>query len=455
MDQRYFSAVKRYITRLAKEVVPLQCTNGGPILMVQIENEYGSYGNDKSYLEALRDLWKVNGIRVPFYTADGATTSMLDAGNIKGAAIGLDPGGNENDFEVAKLANPDVPVFSSETYPGWLTYWGEKWARADTVKLKKEVEFLLQNGKSLNFYVIHGGTNFGFTAGADAFSSPAEFLPDITSYDYGAPINEQGRPTPEFFMLRNIIKKYVTYNIPDLPEPIPTIKIPVIEMKKVANLWNYKLPSVTTPQPQPMESFGQNQGLILYKTKLIGNKSGRLRIWEPHDFALVFLNGEFIDTVYRSGGKWEVVLPSSDIKDPVLEILVEGMGHLNSGQFMVDRKWITDRVTLENITLMNWETTLMPMDDSFIEKLKATTASNSIFQKPCNFFKGNFTLAELGDVYIDMSAYKKGMVYVNGHNLGRFWNIGPQQRLFCPASWLKKGENEIIVFDFFQSDPDL
>jgi beta-galactosidase len=452
MDSAYMRAAARYIKRLAEEVVPLQCTQGGPILMVQVENEYGSFGNDKTYLETLRSLWVENGIRVPFYTADGPTPYMLDAGNIPGAAIGLDSGMSEADFAVAHAVNPDVPVFSSETYPGWLTHWGEDWAGADTNSLKKEVDFLLRTGRSVNFYVIHGGTNFGFTAGANAFS-PIQYQPDITSYDYGAPINEQGRPTPEFFMLRRIISKYTQAKIPDLPAPIASIEIAEIPMAKTLNLWNLILPSISTPQPRPMESFGQNQGLIRYKTKLIGHKSGKLKIWEPHDYALVFLNGVFVDTVFRDGGNWEVQLPPSTVKDPELEILVEGMGHINFAQFMLDRKGITERVTLNGMTLMNWETTLIPMDESFIERLNKIPANRMMLQKPCNFFSGTFMLEKTGDVYFDLSRYKKGMVYINGHNLGRFWDKGPQTRLYCPANWLKQGTNEILVFDLLQMEP--
>ena len=350
MDPRYIAAMTRYVNRLAKEIRPLQCTNGGPILMVQMENEYGSYANDKKYLETLRKLWLQNSINVPFYTADGPTPYMLEAGNIDGAAIGLDPGANEEDFEQAKKRNPNVPSFSSETYPGWLTHWGEKWARRDTVDLKKEIEFLLKDKKSFNLYMIHGGTNFGFTAGANAFSS-TQYQPDITSYDYDSPINEQGQPTAKYFMLRNLIAKYVTYKIPDLPKAVSAIEIPNIEMRAINSIWDNLPKPVFSPQPKPMEAFDQNQGLMLYKTKLVGHKSGELTIWEPHDYALVFLNGKFIDTVYRDGGSWSVELPKTEVKNPVLEILVEGMGHINFAQFMIDRKGITDRVTLNGMTL--------------------------------------------------------------------------------------------------------
>lgn len=449
MDKRYMAATERYISKLAKEVVTLQCVNGGPILMVQVENEYGSYGNDKNYLEALRKLWLKNGIKVPFYTADGPTAFMLEAGHIKGTAIGLDSGGSDADFEQAKKADPDVPSFSSETYPGWLTHWFEKWQRPDTNSLKTEVEYLLKNKKSVNFYVIHGGTNFGFTAGANAFS-PTQYQPDITSYDYDAPINEQGNATPKYFMLRNMIAKYVGYKIPDPPAPIPAINIPSIEMKYSGSIWNDLPPAVISAQPLPMEALGQNQGLMLYRTKLVGHKSGKLKIWEPHDYALVFLNGKFIDTVYRDGGNWTVDLPKTDIADPVLDILVEGMGHINFAQFMIDRKGITERVMLNGMTLMNWEMYRLPMSPEFVTTL--TKKERGTDDRKGSFFKGNFSLTETADTYFDLSSYSKGMVYVNGHNLGRHWNVGPQQRLYCPATWLTKGNNEIIVFDLLQTE---
>lgn len=450
MDSRYMNAVTRYINRLSQEIKPLLCNQGGPILMMQIENEYGSYGNDKKYLEELRKLWIRNGINGPFYTADGPTAFMLEAGNIDSTAIGLDSGSNEKDFDGAKKHNPNVPSFSSETYPGWLTHWGEKWARPDTNDLKKEVEFLLKNKKSFNLYVVHGGTNFGFTAGANAFSS-TQYQPDVTSYDYDAPINEQGQPTAKYFLLRNLISKYVDYKIPDLPKPIPVIEIPPIEMKVMNSIWENLLSPIFSPQLKPMEAFGQNQGLILYRTKLIGHKSGRLTITEPHDYALIFLNHQFIDTIFRDGGKWSVNLPETNVKDPVLEILVEGMGHINFAQYMIDRKGITDRVTLNGMTLMNWEIFSLPMNDIFVkEEMQKPKGKKDDYGK-CLFFKGEFDLTASGDTYFDMSNYLKGMVYINGHNLGRYWNIGPQQRLYCPASWLKKGKNVIIVFDLFKS----
>lgn len=450
MDPRYLKAVERYINRFAQVVKPHMVSNGGNILMVQVENEYGSYGNDKQYLEAIKNLWVKNGIKGPFYTSDGPTPYMLDAGTITGGAIGLDSGDSPDAFATAHKFNPDVPVFSGETYPGWLTHWGENWARPDTTSLKKEISFLLKENHSFNFYVIHGGTNFGFTAGANAFS-PTQYQPDLTSYDYDAPIDEQGRPTPKYFLLRNLIQEYTSQPLPPVPAPIPTITIPDISLQPVSSIWSHLPQPVQSAQPIPFEAFSQNQGMALYTTKLIGHKSGTLTIWEPHDYALVFLNGKFIDTIYRNGGHWSVKLPASDVKDPELEILVEGMGHINFAQFMIDRKGITDRVTLNGMTLMNWKIYPLPMDSRFVQSA-ATTATDSKAGKEGKFFKGSFSLNELGDTFLDLRNFKKGMIYVNGHNLGRYWYIGPQQRLYCPATYLKKGRNEIIVFDFWQQE---
>ena len=448
MDATYMAAVTRYITRLSKEVAPLQCDKGGPILMVQIENEYGSYGNDKTYLETLQKLWIKNGITVPFYTSDGPTDYMLDAGNIAGAAIGLDSGTSDADFATAKKHNPDVPAFSSETYPGWLTHWFEPWQKPDTASLMNEMRFLLDHKKSFNLYVIHGGTNFGFAAGANAFS-PTQFQPDVTSYDYDAPINEQGQPTAKYFALRKLISQYVTYQIPQVPKPIEAMTVAPFSLQPLTSVWNVLPQPIKTPQPKPMESFGQSSGYILYRTKLIGHKSGRLTLTEPHDYALVFLNGKFIDTVFRDGGKWTVDLPKTDVKNPQLDILVEAMGHINFAQYMTDRKGITDRVTLNGMTLMNWQTFLLPINDSLIKNVSPAHADTT---KKAMFFSGKFSLSDVHDTYLDMSNYTKGIVWVNGHNLGRYWYVGPQQHLYCPAPFLKKGDNTVIVFDLLQTE---
>ncbi len=447
MDPRYMKPVERYLTGIASVIKPFLSANGGPILMVQIENEYGSYGNDKNYLEELRKIWIKNGIKGPFYTADGATPYMLEAGNLDGCVIGLDSGSNDGDFAQAAKRNPNVPSFSSETYPGWLTHWGEKWARTDTTGILNEVKYLMDHKKSFNLYVIHGGTNFGFTAGANS-GGKGGFEPDVTSYDYDAPINEQGRPTPKYFALRNLIAKY-NGKPAELPMPVPAMEIPAIKLDLYSSVWDNMPKPNFSVQPKPMEDYNQYSGFIVYKTKLIGHKSGKLTITDLKDYALVFLNGKYLGKLDRREAEKTIDIPKSDVKDPVIEIFVEAMGHINFAQAIIDRKGITDRVTLNGMTLMNWDVYSLPFDAKYISKIKKAAPSPD---RRGYFFKGEFNLDKTADTYFDMSNYSKGVLYVNGHNLGRFWEIGPQKRLYCPASFLNKGKNEIVVFDLLQTE---
>jgi beta-galactosidase len=446
---RYMEAAERYIERLARVVRPLLVTSGGPIVLVQIENEYGSYGNDRNYTGRLRDAWRQNGIDVPFFTADGPTPYMLEAGHVQGAAIGLDSGSNEKHWDLARSIAPGLPIFSSETYPGWLTHWGEKWARPSLPDLLKEVTFLLGAKKSFNFYVAHGGTNFGFTAGAN--SGGKGYEPDVTSYDYDAPISEQGRATPKYEALRDLIASYLPKGttLPAEPAPVPAVDIPEFPMKAHASLWNHLPPAIQSVQPRPFEMYGQNQGLVLYRTKLVGRKSGRLQIADLHDYALVFVDGRQVGALDRRLGEKTIDLPRTESEMPVLDILVEGMGHINFAQELVDRKGITDRVTLSGMTLMNWEVFLLPLNDAWVTSLPAGAVDAA---RPGTFFRGTFQLDKPADTFIDMTGYRKGVVWVNGHNLGRYWDIGPQKRLYCPASWLKAGPNEVIVFDLHKTD---
>ena len=445
-DSRYIQAVEKYIKIVSEKINPYLITNGGPIILLQIENEYGSYGNDKEYMKRLKELWQENGVDIPYYTSDGATTYMLEAGTLPGCAVGLDPGGNQKNFDLARKMNPGVPVFSSETYPGWLTHWGEDWIRPDTASLLKQVRFLMDNKLSVNFYMLHGGTNFGYSAGAN--SGGSGYQPDVTSYDYDAPINELGQATPKYYALQKLINKYrsIEDTLAPQPDPIPIMEIPEVEMIPFTSVWNTLPSPILSVQPKPFEYYNHYYGFAVYKTKLIGHKKGKLTITELHDYATVFINGKYIGSVDRSKGENSIELPETQSENPVLEILVEGMGRINFAQQLIDRKGITDRVTLNGMTLMNWEVYCLPMDSDYVNNLSQAEKNN----KPGIFFKGEFTLDEIADTYIDMSNYKKGVVWVNGHNLGRYWEIGPQHSLYCPEPWLKKGMNEIIVFDLHQ-----
>ena len=449
MDERYMSAVSTYINKVSEQLKPFLVSNGGPVLMVQIENEYGSYGNDRNYMKKLQDIWLENGIDVLFYTSDGATAYMLEAGSLPGCAVGLDPCSNIEGYKLAQQMNPGVPVFSSETYPGWLTHWGEEWARPDPARLFEQVRFLMDNRISVNFYMLHGGTNFGFTAGAN--SGGKGYQPDLTSYDYDAPINELGQPTEKYFALRTLLSQYRTGEdpIPPVPEPVPVTELPEITMLPYTSVWESLPESFHSVQPKPFEYFKHYYGFALYRTKLIGRKSGQLKITDIHDYATVFVDGEYVGKIDRREGQDSLVIPPSENDYPVLDILVEGMGRINFAQELIDRKGITERVSLNGMTLMNWDVFPLPMDQDYITGL---TSSAKTSARPGIFFRGEFELGETSDTYIDMSGYEKGVVWINGNNLGRYWEIGPQHSLYCPASFFKEGNNEIVVFDLHQAE---
>lgn len=442
-DPRYLAACESYILKIAEVIRDLQIHRGGPVLMVQVENEYGSFGNDRDYMRALQGFWDKAGIEVPLFTADGATPYMLEAGSLPGAAIGLDPGTNEKDFAVAARLERGVPVFCSELYPGWLTHWGEEWARVKTEDVTADLRWLLDHGKSFSLYMFHGGTNFGFWAGAN-FSD--KYQPDVTSYDYDAPLNEMGQPTPKYFAIRNLLLRYLPKGtkLPDLPQPVPTIEIPAISLDENASVFDNLPPPVRSPQPGPMESYGQDQGFILYRTKLLGHRGGKLTVTDVHDYAGVYVDGKFLGTIDRTKKEMGIEIPKAEPANETLDILVEAMGRINFGPRLIDRKGITERVTLNNMTLMTWDVYGLPMGE---DDLRLIRFGGRPADRPANFFRGGFELQAMGDTYLDMTGWKKGVVWVNGHNLGRYWEIGPQKRLYCPAPFLKRGKNEVIVFD--------
>jgi beta-galactosidase GanA len=362
----------------------------------------------------------------------------------------LDPGTNERQFAEAERLERGVPVFCSELYPGWLTHWGEPWARVRTEEILPDLRWLLDNGKSFSLYMFHGGTNFGFTAGAN-FSDT--YQPDVTSYDYDAPLDEAGRPTPKYQAIRDLLARYQPKGaaLPALPEPLPAITVPAIEFGESASIFDNLPPAVRSAQPGPMESYGQNAGFILYRTRLLGHRGGKLAVTDLHDYATVFVDGRYAGAIDRTKGEAMTLdIPKAEPANETLDILVEGMGRINYGPRLLDRKGITDRVTLNAMTLMGWDVHPLPMDEDFLARLRFARRAA---ERPGNFFRGTFELQKLGDTYLDMSGWKKGIVWVNGHNLGRYWEIGPQKRLFCPAPFLRPGMNEIVVFDLHALRP--
>jgi beta-galactosidase len=448
-DAHYTQAVENYLRELAKVVRPHLVENGGPILMVQIENEYGSYPRrDHEYIVWLRDLWLTNGVSGPFYTSDGASEGFLKGVTLPGAAVGLDTGENEGHWAVARKMNPGVPVFSSEAYPGWLRHWGEgNWSPGDISGL---VTFYMEKKKSFNLYMLHGGSNFGFTAGAN--NGGAGYEPDVTSYDYGSPVDEQGRPTPAYHALRRQFASYLPPGqaLPEVPAPIPAMAIPGIKLERWSGLWEQLPPPRSVAAPAFFESLGQNQGMMVYRTKIAPGGKRQLSFINLHDYGQVFVDGALIGALDRRLGQREIELPACD-RDAVLDILVEAMGHINFTIAMdSDRKGVYGEVTLGGVALKSWQMFPLPLSENWAMMLPKTTP---ITGRPGGIYKGHFDLDHTADTFLDLSKWSKGVVWVNGHNLGRFWSIGPQQRLYCPASWLNAGANALVVLDLNVTGP--
>jgi len=448
-DAHYVKAVESYLKALAKVVRPHLVENGGPILMIQLENEYGSYPRrDHDYLVWLRELWVQAGVPGPFYTSDGASEAFLKGVTLPGVAVGLDSGENENHWAIARKMNPGVPVFSSETYPGWLRHWGERnWSASD---ISTVVRFYMEKKKSFNLYMVHGGSNFGFTAGAN--NGGAGYEPDVTSYDYGSPINEQGGPTPAYHALRKQLAAYLPAGqaLPEVPAPVPAMAIPEITLERWSGLWEQLPAPKEVEVPAFFESNGQNQGMMVYRTKIHAGEKRKLVFANLHDYGQVFLNGSLVGTLDRRRGQREIELPACG-REAILEILVEAMGHINFTIGMdSDRKGIYGEVTLGGATLKGWQMFPLPLSEDWAMKTPKTTP---ISGRPGGIFRGRFRLDHPADTFLDLSKWNKGVVWVNGHNLGRFWSIGPQQRLYCPAPWLKAGTNEILVLDQHLTEP--
>ncbi|CAB3782304.1 Beta-galactosidase [Paraburkholderia ultramafica] len=468
-DPRYMSAVARYIRELGPRIQPLLASNGGPILMIQIENEFGSYASNPAYLEEIRQLWLQEGIRGPFYTEDGIRQLEQNRTNVMGGAIALSNGDAEQ-IAAVRREFPAVPAMAGEVYPGWLTHWGDETLKGTAVDISSTLDVLMQLKLSFNLYVIHGGTSFGFYAGANVDADSGEYQPDITSYDYAAPISEQGVATPKYMQYRSVIARYLPTPLPDIPEPVPTISRKggqALMPELCASIWDNlpaALPAEQTVHPQPFERYGQASGLALYRKKLQGFRGGVLDLRNVHDYATVFIGEQYVGAVSRALMPEHCAQPlhvthhapltlahvsSPTDGDVALDILVEGMGRVNYGHAMIDRKGILEPVTLQDAggasdPLTQWEVFLLPMDSAFIANLRSVCANP---RKPGLFFKAILALDTVGDTYLDMRHWTKGVVWVNGHNLGRYWNIGPQKRLYCPAPWLRPGDNEILIFD--------
>ena len=389
------------------------------------------------------------------FTSDGSW--LFQGGSVPGA---LPTANGESNIEnlkkvVDRYHGGQGPYMVAEFYPGWLAHWGEPHPQVKASAIARQTEKYLMNDVSFNYYMVHGGTNFGFTSGAN-YDKKHDIQPDLTSYDYDAPISEAGWVTPKYDSIRNVIKRYVDYPLPTVPETFPLIEIPSIELQQVADVLALAeaQEAVQSDRPLTFEELNQGYGYVLYRRHFNQPISGQLTIEGLRDYATVYVDGEYVGHLNRYNKSY-----SMDIEIPFnsnLEILVENMGRINYGSEIVhNNKGIISPVKIDdNLIEGEWEMVKLPMNEvPVFEKMPANTVTsivegdtNALVHKP-SLYKGIFTLQDTGDTFLNMEGWGKGIVFVNGIHIGRYWQVGPQQTLFVPGIWLKKGVNEIVIFD--------
>lgn len=443
----YFLArSKKYLREVGKQLAPLQINKGGNIIMVQVENEYGSYGNDKDYMNIIKSNLQEAGFTVPLFHCDGPTQLKNDhpEGLFAVVNFGSDP---EANFKALRAIQPTGPLMCGEYYPGWFDSWGRPHHQGDTKRIIAELKYMLDQKASFSIYMAHGGTSFGTYSGANA----PPYLPQTSSYDYDAPIDEAGNTTAKFYAIRNLFANYLQEGevLPDVPPVNKIQKLQPVSFSSIA-LLNKNLPkAVLADTALLMEDLNQDFGCVLYETSLKAGKKANLIFKDVHDYALVYIDGKKIGELDRRKGKFNIEIPAR-LGKSVLRVLVEATGRVNYGYQMHDWKGIHGAVYLsengKQTALRGWKNYPVRLGDVNIplryEKLNNQPAAAA-------FYKGSFTADKLEDTYLDMGKWNKGLVWLNGMCLGRYWNIGPTQTMLVPGSWLKKGSNEVVVFDLF------
>jgi beta-galactosidase len=446
-DPRFLSACGRYLKALGNEIAPLQVTNGGPILMVQVENEYGSYSDDKEFMGKTRDLIVAAGFDVPLFTADGPY--QCKAGYLPGVLPAIN--GEENPKALRDTVNKyngsKGPYFIPEFYPGWLDSWGERHSVVPVQSFLGKYDTLLTEGASVSLYMFHGGTTFGFMNGAN-YNKQWPILPQPSTYDYDAPLDEAGRPTPKYMAMREVIAKHVgsEVKIPEVPQVNKIIPVPAFKLTEATNLYAIMGKPVISDTLLSMEDVNQGYGYILYRTTIKSPSKGLLKINGLRDYALVYINKTRVAILDRRLGQDSVEVITTTPHASV-DILVENLGRINYGKRMTEnRKGIIGSVTLGGEEFRQWRIHSLPMDH-----MPSQNSSGNVIDGMPVLRKGTFTLQETGDTFLDMRAWGKGCVWINGRNLGRYWYVGAQQTLYVPAPWLRKGKNEVVVFEQLNS----
>ena len=477
-DPYFMERVKIFEEKVGEQLASLTIQNGGPIIMIQVENEYGSYGEDKPYVSAIRDCLRgIYGQELTLFQCDWASNFEKNGLEDLAWTMNFGTGANIDDqFRRLKQLRPNAPLMCSEFWSGWFDKWGARHETRDAKDMVDGMDEMLSKGISFSLYMTHGGTSFGHWAGAN---SPG-FAPDVTSYDYDAPINEYGLATEKFYKLREMMSKYNDgKKMPAVPKaPMPIITVPKFQLTEFSSIFNGVDPNLSMPirkgtNIMTFEEMDIGWGSMLYVTSLPEISEQSVLTADIHDFAQFYINGKYIGKTDRVKNEKSIILPPVK-KGDELQILVEGMGRINFGRAIKDFKGIIGDVAITS-TIDYIETTWKPqgwsmfaLPDSY-EKAVDAFVHNNDYSQPDNgqrlgkpsqlategkdlttkpgYYRGYFNLSKVGDTFLNFETWGKGQVWVNGHAMGRIWSIGPQQTLYVPGCWLKKGKNEIIVLD--------
>ena len=467
-DPFFMERAEKFETKLAEQLRDLTIQKGGPIIMVQVENEYGSYGEDKPYMSAMRDIirkaWQAPDLTL--FQCDWSSNFTKNGLDDLTWTMNFGTGANiDNEFKRLGELRPNSPKMCSEFWSGWFDKWGGRHETRGAEAMVDGISQMLERGISFSLYMTHGGTSWGHWAGAN---SPG-FAPDVTSYDYDAPINEAGQVTDKFWKLREAMQKYSgewdpvaqkwvgSKKLPAVPKEYPTIAIPKFGLNEFKPLIWGADSIVERARRMTFEEMNFGWGSMMYVTELPDIPVQSVMKLEAHDYVQVFINGKFIGKIDRVKHETSLILPPVQRNDDLM-ILVEGMGRINFGRAIKDFKGLVSDVVI-TAEIDNIETTWTPrqwdhlrIQDDYATAVRAFqqpeyTKGKEFMPEGVGYYRGYFNLKKVGDTFLNLENWGKGQVYVNGHAIGRHWYIGPQQTLYVPGCWLKKGQNEVIVLD--------
>ena len=467
-DPYFMERVKIFEEKVGEQLAPLTIQNGGPIIMVQVENEYGSYGEDKPYVSEIRDCLRgIYGKELALFQCDWSSNFEKNGLDDLVWTMNFGTGANiDNQFRRLGELRPDAPKMCSEFWSGWFDKWGARHETRPAKDMVDGMDEMLSKGISFSLYMTHGGTSFGHWAGAN---SPG-FAPDVTSYDYDAPINEWGLATPKFWELRKMMEKYNGgKKMPAVPKaPMPIITIPKFELKEFAPLMyaNGGLNTDGNADDLTFEAHNLGWGYAAYYTALPELPVSSVLTAEFHDFAQVFIDGKYIGKIDRVKNEKSLTIPPTKAGSSLV-IVIEAMGRINFGRAIKDFKGIVGNVTISSkvgkhdvtYSLKGWEKYFVndKYETALLALHRASATENNEYIEGFKedakmmggrgYYRGYFNINKVGDTFLNFEAWGKGQVYVNGHAMGRIWSIGPQQTLYIPGCWLKKGKNEVIVLD--------